>query len=189
VSDTKTISAPLTFVQASQINAQIPWDIVPNGASGTVNVIVTRDGAASSPSPVQVAPFSPGVFASNGRAIAVNSADGTLAWPAGLIPGLTTHAAKPGDTLIVYATGLGAVDNPVENGHNPDKLTRTITTPVVMIGGLTAQVGFSGLAPQFVGVNQLNVVVPNVVASDSVPFQIAVGGTTTSDKVTIAVSK
>jgi uncharacterized protein (TIGR03437 family) len=57
-----------------------------------------------------------------------------------------------------------------------------------MIGGVTAQVEFSGLSPQFVGVNQLNVVVPNTAAGNSVPLQLMVGGITTSNAITMAVA-
>ena len=59
--------------------------------------------------------------------------------------------------------------------------------PNVTIGGVTATVSFSGLSPQFVGVNQLNVVVPNVPAG-VVPLLIEdLGNNNSSDKVTIAV--
>jgi uncharacterized protein (TIGR03437 family) len=196
-SNSKSANAPMLFVQpddpskqiTSQINAQIPWDIVPSGTSATINVTVTRDGVASSPTPVNVAPVSPGIFASNGRAIAVNQ-DGTLTWPAGLIPGLTTHPAKPGDVIIVYATGLGEVDSPVASGQaSLDKLRRVVILPVVMVGGVQAQVPFAGLSPQFVGVNQLNVVIPNAPAGDNIPIQIVQGGITTTDKVTIGVTR
>jgi uncharacterized protein (TIGR03437 family) len=51
-------------------------------------------------------------------------------------------------------------------------------------------VQFSGLSPQFVALNQLNVMVPNgVSAGDAVPIQIQIGGVTTSDKVTIAAGQ
>lgn len=192
-SSNNTTTAPLLYVQpdnastgaGSQINAQLPWSVA---TSGTVNVIVSHDGVSSAPTPVTIGQFSPGVFSSGGRAIAVNP-DGTLAWPSGAVAGLTTHPAKPGDTLIVYATGLGTVDSPVTDGQNSlDKLRRTLVTPVVMIGGITASVGFSGLSPQFVGVNQLNVTVPNTAAGDAVPLQLQLGGITTADTITIAVS-
>ena len=49
-----------------------------------------------------------------------------------------------------------------------------------MIGGVTAQVSFSGLSPQFVGVNQLNVVVPNTSAGNNVPIELMVGGITST---------
>jgi uncharacterized protein (TIGR03437 family) len=186
---TKT-SAPLLFANSSQINAQVPWDLLPSGTTTpvSVNVIVNNNGLASAPAAVTVGPFSPGIFSSSGRAIAVNQ-DGTLAWPAGAVAGLTTHAAKPGDVIIIYATGLGAVDSAIADGANSlDKLRNTLTVPVVMIGGVTAQVEFSGLSPQFVGVNQLNVIVPNAAAGDSVPLQLMVGGVTTSATVGMAVA-
>jgi len=73
-------------------------------------------------------------------------------------------------------------------GSASDGLRSTNTSPQVPIGGVPAQVLFSGLSPQFVGVNQINVVVPQGTATgDAVPLQIQIGGITTSDKVTIAL--
>ncbi|HLJ14499.1 MAG TPA: hypothetical protein VKV15_08395 [Bryobacteraceae bacterium] len=197
VNGSNTVNAPMLYAQpddpsknvTSQINLQVPWEIVPSGTSATVNVVVTNNGVASQPTPVSVAPFSPAVFSSGGRAIAQN-ADGTLVWPAGAIPNLTTHPAKMGDVITIYATGLGAVDSAVADGQNSlDKLRHTVTPPMVLVGGISAEVQFSGLSPQFVGVNQLNVVIPNAAAGDSVPLQIQVGGITSPDSVTIAISQ
>src|SRR5436305_13290330 len=37
------VPAPLYFVSAGQINAQIPWNVIPNGiSSGTADIVVTR---------------------------------------------------------------------------------------------------------------------------------------------------
>jgi uncharacterized protein (TIGR03437 family) len=190
-------NAPMLFVQpddattkvSSQLNVQVPWDLVPAGASANVKVIVTNNGVNSNTGTVAIAPFSPGVFASNGRAIAVNS-DGTLAWPVGAVPGLTTHPAKIGDTVIVYANGLGAVAHPPVDGQNSiDTLRPNLVTPQVMVGGVSAEVQFAGLSPQFVGVNQINVVIPSVATGNSVPFQIVLGGITTDVGITMAVSQ
>jgi uncharacterized protein (TIGR03437 family) len=61
--------------------------------------------------------------------------------------------------------------------------------PVVLIGGVQAQVAFSGLSPEFPGVNQINVVVPQgVTPGNAVPLQLQVGGITSTDQVTIAIS-
>jgi uncharacterized protein (TIGR03437 family) len=56
-----------------------------------------------------------------------------------------------------------------------------------LIDGTPATVAFHGLSPQFVGVNQLNVVVPSVSAG-VVSLQIDAGGVRTTDKVTIAIA-
>jgi uncharacterized protein (TIGR03437 family) len=193
-SGSTSIAAPLLYTLPgdpannvkSQINLQVPWELAP----GTVSVTVTNGTVSSQAASATVGPFSPGVFASNGLAIAENS-DGTLAWPAGAVAGLTTHGAAAGDTLVVYATGLGALlqPPPADGANSLDLLRYTATTPVVLIGGQPASVSFSGLSPQFVGVNQLNVVVPNVTPGNSVPIQIQAGGITTSSQITIAIAQ
>jgi uncharacterized protein (TIGR03437 family) len=109
---------------------------------------------------------------------------------AGSVPGVLTHPAKPGDLVIVYATGLGAVDVPIADGQaSTDQTRNTLIKPTVMVGGLAANVLFSGLTPQYPGVNQLNVIVPNAVPGDSVPIQIQVGGITTPVTTTMAVGQ
>jgi minor extracellular serine protease Vpr len=196
VSGSTTINAPMLYVQpdgstpgSSQINAQVPWELAaPGAANTTVNVVVSHDGVSSAPTPVTIGPFSPGIFASGTQAIAVNL-DGTLAWPANSVAGLTTHPASPGSTIILYATGLGAVNQTIPDGAiSGSVLAQTLTIPTVMVGGMNAQVQFSGLAPQFVGVNQLNVVVPNVPAGNAIPIQIQVGGITSPSTITMAVN-
>jgi uncharacterized protein (TIGR03437 family) len=180
--------APLLFVNSTQINAQVPWNLVPGGVSQNVNVIVTTAAGSSTPIAVGVGPFSPGIF-SIGTLAAAQNVDGTLAQPAGSIPGGTTHPAKIGDTIIIYASGLGAVDNPIADGDIPQKLTNTRTIPLVLIGGVSAHVSFSGLSPQFVGVNQLNVEIPNTAPGNAVSLQLQVGGISSPSNITMAVSQ
>jgi len=186
------IPAGLYFVSSGQINAQIPWNVLGGGAtSGTVNVVVTTPNGTSAPQAVQIAPYTAGIYTANpggtGYAIAINT-DGSLAAPAGTFAGVASHPAKVGDTIIVYANGLGAVDPPDTNGAaSLDALRNTVTTPVVTIGGQKATVSFSGLTPQFPAINQLNVIVPNVPASNSVPMQIQIGNVKTPTGPIIAV--
>ncbi len=81
------------------------------------------------------------------------------------------------------------MDSPVADGNNSlDKLRKNVVTPIVMIGGVTAEVQFSGLSPQFVGVNQMNVKVPNSAPGDDVSLQIQAGGMTTTDQLKMAVA-
>jgi uncharacterized protein (TIGR03437 family) len=56
-----------------------------------------------------------------------------------------------------------------------------------MIGGALAQILFSGLSPQFVGIDQINFIVPQVAPGDALPIQLVDGGITSTDKVTFAV--
>jgi uncharacterized protein (TIGR03437 family) len=189
VTPSGTIPAPILNVRPLQINLQVPWNAVPQGTSGTVNVQVVRDGVVSQMAPVTVASYSPGVFTSGSRAVAVN-VDGSLAWPTGAVPGANSRPARIGDVITIYATGLGPVDSPIANGQNSiDRLRRTMVMPIVLIGGITAHIDFSGLSPEFVGVNQLNVVIPDVAPGDAVPLQIQIGGVTSPDRYTIAVTR
>jgi len=176
------------------INAQVPWSIVPPNSTQQVNVVVTVNGVASAPKPVTVGPFSPGIFSVNGRAVVVNNADGTLAWPAGSTPGLTTHAAKHHDVMIIYATGLGAVDNPPPDGANAgSQIRNTLTKPTVLVGGIPVtdpDFIYSVLSPQFVGLYQVAFFVPNNASTgDNVSLQIQMGGITSPSSVTMAISQ
>lgn len=181
-----------------QINAQLPWEVP---TSGTVNVVVTRGGVSSPPVAIPVTPAAPGIFYAAGfQAIAFGNSDGALAAPVGAFPGLTTHPAKIGDpsTLVIFATGLGPVDAPVATGDVPGVLvTHTLTTPVVLVGNIPAQVAFSGLVGRdsagvrqgFVGVYQINIVIqPGTPTGDKVPLQLQMNGITSTNLVTIAVS-
>jgi uncharacterized protein (TIGR03437 family) len=199
VNGSTTIDAPISYVQpgtgtSSQINAQVPWNLVAPGTSATVNMVVMNNNVASSITPVNIAPFSPGIFGFNTTsgtmAIAYTYQDGMFAWPANSVAGLTTHAATHGSLLIVYATGLGAVTPTIDDGDAPGSvLTQVNTPPVVMIGGITAPVAFAGLQPQFPGVYQLNITVPaSAPAGNAVPIQIQVGGVTSPASFTIAVA-
>jgi len=184
------IPAPLLLVAAQQINAQLPWNVLPDGAtSGVVHVVVSRNGSASLPFEFPVGDFGPAIFtlqSGTGQAAAINP-DGSVAGVAGSIPGVTLLPASPGDTIVVYATGLGAVTPSIDNAAAPGNILRnTSTMPTVFIGGFEAQVAFAGLSPQFVGVYQINVVVPPF--QGILPIQIQFGNVISSDKVTIAVA-
>jgi uncharacterized protein (TIGR03437 family) len=185
------VDAPLNGVfhtaNGDQINAQLPWNVEP----GSAQVVVTRNGVPGQAQSFQVGQFSPGIFSVQfgvGQAIAINL-DGSLAAPAGSIPGLATHPAKAGDTVIILATGLGPVTPAVNSGANStDTLRTTTTTPTVLVGGVSAPVAFSGLSPQFVGVNQVNITIPSgVTPGNLVPLQISMGGMTSTSAVTMAI--
>jgi uncharacterized protein (TIGR03437 family) len=181
------IPAPLYFVSGGQINAQVPWDVLAQGqTSGTANVVVSLNNVNSLAQTVNIGQFSPNVFAAQGFAIAINPS-AQLSAPAGAIAGLTTRPARPGETLVVYANGLGPVTPTIANGAPGNPLRNTVTVPTILFGGIAVTPAFSGLTPQFPGVNQINVVVPNGITGNAVPLQIRVGGITSSDKVVIAI--
>ena len=188
------IPAPLLFVSSGQINAQVPWNVLSSGSSGTASVIVSTNGTPSAPQSVPVGPFSPGIFAiGNNIAVAINNSDGSIAAPPGAIAGVTSRPAKIGEPLglQIWCTGLGAVNPSVSNGEAAGATLRTANTfPSVTVGGQQVNVLFAGLTPQFPGVNQINITLPaGTPTGNAVPIQISVGGITTSNTITIAVSQ
>jgi len=187
------VPAGLYFVSSGQINAQVPWNVLSSGSNGTANVVVTRNGQASAPLAIQIAPYTAAIFTltpgGSGYALAIN-ADGSVVAPAGTFPGIASRPAKVGETIVIYANGLGPVDAAIANGANSlDRLRNTTTVPVVNIGGTSAKVVFSGLAPQFPGVNQLNVTIPDIAANNSAPVSITIGGQTTPTGPILAITR
>jgi uncharacterized protein (TIGR03437 family) len=88
---------------------------------------------------------------------------------------------------MIFCTGLGPVAPAIVDGRSAiDGVRTTLTAPRVMIGGSSAEVTFSGLSPQFAGINQINAIVP-AVSGGVLPLQLEIGGVRTTDKVTIAV--
>ena len=177
--------APLQNVSPTQINLQVLWNL-PTGAA---DVRVVTNGFVLPLLQVSILPYSPAIFAiqeGSGQAAAINL-DGSIAGPAGAIPGVAARPAKPGDYIMIFGTGLGPVAPAIADGRSAiDGFRTTLTVPRVLIGGAPAEVTFSGLAPQLAGVNQVNAIVPPV-PGGVLPLQLEIGGLRTPDRVTIAV--
>ena len=111
----------------------------------------------------------------------------TLAAPAGAFP--DSRPARPGEFVAIFATGLGPVEPPLATGApaSDDPLSVTTTLPQVTIGGVPATVTFSGLAPGFVGLYQINVEIPaGAPSGGAVAVVVTIGGVQ-SNVVTIAI--
>ena len=104
----------------------------------------------------------------------------------GSISGKETRPAESGEFISIFCTGLGATSPTVEAGEAG--AAEAVTTPVTAtIGGVDASVAFAGLAPLFVGLYQVNAVVPvGVVGGPAVPLVITQDGIA-SNTVTIAI--
>ena len=82
--------------------------------------------------------------------------------------------------MLIFLTGMGAVTPAVADGaaggSNPP--SNTNAKPTVLAGGLEATVSFSGLAPGFPGLYQINAKLPvfaSVPSTGTVPLAILVG--------------
>ena len=121
---------------------------------------------------IRMAPGHSVVFLSGGLAIAVvYRSDGTPPFLA-----TTTNPAMAGDVLVLYCAGLGAT-NPAAADGLPAPSAPTTAAVTVTLGGQNAPVAFAGLVAGFVGLYQVNTVVPaGVGTGDAVPLILSVSG-------------
>ena len=148
------IAAPLFYVSSSQINAQVPVEL-----SGTSASLTVRNGASSSaPVTIFLRSAGPGIFT---RA-STGSGPGAITHASSQLPVSAELPASPGDFVQLFATGLGRVSPAVSSGRpaSSQPLSRTVSPVTVTMNGVPVLVAFSGLAPGFVGVYQVNTQVP-----------------------------
>jgi uncharacterized protein (TIGR03437 family) len=119
------IPAPLIFVGQLQANFQVPFET----QSGTATVVVTVNGMPSAPATVTVSAIAPGIFTAPSNQAVVLNADNSLADSA--------HPAKVGSVVVMYVTGLGALDHALATGSpaSSNPLSNAKVVPTVTIGG------------------------------------------------------
>ncbi|MEO8099076.1 MAG: PQQ-dependent sugar dehydrogenase [Acidobacteriota bacterium] len=165
------ISAPLLSVSnlngVEQVNFQVPFEL--QGRTSAA-LVISRAGASSAPQTVTLQAQQPGVYTLDGtRAIAVHNTSYTLV--------TDPSPLAAGEFAFLYASGLGAVTNAPVTGAAAasSPLARTVAQVHVTLGGLPCEVQFSGLAPGFAGLYQVNFRVPTGLAKGVYDLQLSVG--------------
>ncbi len=167
---------PLLYVSGTQINTQLLFDVrgratlrvnTPNGFS---EALVTISEAA------------PAIFSAStdfGRLPAVVHSSGTLV--------STASPAEPGETVLVFLTGLGQVNGEIAAGQPaPFSPLLSARVPVeAQLGGAAVTPSFAGLAPGFAGLYQVNLPIPEL-PSGTYTLRIVAGGIS-SNVVGVAV--
>ena len=166
------ISVPgyLTYVSPTQVNVQVPWEL--QGQSSAQVKVTLYGYSYGNVVTVPLANTSPAFFQNSGIAAALdgNNAIVTAANP-----------VKRGQVVQLYMNGLGPVTGGPASGEfaSSTVLTPTIATPTVTIGGAQAQVLFSGLAPGFPGLYQVNAIVPTSISAGTAAISLSIAGATT----------
>ena len=162
------IPAPLYYVSPTQINAQIPYGLAP----GSATMLVMASGSPTVTQAVTIAAAAPGIF----------TADSSGTGPGAILRGddyqVVSQSAptQTGAFISIYCTGLGELAN-----------ASTAILPQVSVGNIAAQVTFSGLAPGFAGLYQVNVQIPAGVAPGSAVPVILTSAGVSSNTATIVV--
>ena len=189
--------APMFYSLYGQLAFQLPATT----PTGTAVVQVQRDdGAVSNLASVQVAPLAPRLLligVGNFGAIQ-NAVDGSYPLPTGSISGLNTHAANRGDTIVVYAIGLGPTNPAVTAGQPAPsaeplaRLTQQITVAFanpnnVILAPVDATPLFAGQSPGYAGLYQINVTIPPNAPTGVINLFISYPDDSVSNTVQIAV--
>jgi uncharacterized protein (TIGR03437 family) len=162
----------LSYASPAQING-----VIPDSATSGIATLMVSNGAGKRTVNVFVEAAVPAIFtldgSGTGPAAAIKAANN------GVVS--TTNPLHAGDYVELYATGLGATTT--QNG-----LEFANQQPTVTIGGQDCPVTYAGRAPGYVGLDQINCVVPAVPPIPLGALVVVVtSGTRSSNAATLAV--
>jgi len=173
-------AAYLQFVSPGQINLQAPDDT----ARGPVTVVVTT-AAGTATAIVTLSQFSPSfdLLQTGHVAGIILRPDGSGAYgggaydilgPTGNSLGYPTVAAQAGDTVELFAVGLGPTNPAVPAGQAFTGAAPTTNKVSLYINNVAVKPIFAGLSSA--GLYQINLIVPAGLGQGDVPLQATVAG-------------
>lgn len=163
-----SVPGHLIYASPTWINVQVPWELE---GQISVQVKVNVDFSPSNVATISLAPTAPAFFLMG---------DGNV-WARDLNYQAVnaSNPAHPGETIELYANGLGPVTNqPASGDPAPAGPYAETPAPVVTIGTQQATVLFSGLTPGSGTLYALNLVVPPSLAPGTYPVTVSIGGRT-----------
>jgi uncharacterized protein (TIGR03437 family) len=172
--------AAVCFISPGQINVQVPDD----NTLGPVPVQVTSPlGTATATAQMQA--FSPGLFTFDGKYLAAQHADYSFVGKPGLISGVTTTPAQPGEVVILWGTGLGPSNPTTPAGELVTQAEPLANQVTVSIGGVQVNAQWAGISGA--GLWQINVQVPSSLPDGDALVVAQVGGVQTQGGAYITV--
>jgi uncharacterized protein (TIGR03437 family) len=184
VDGTRILTAPLYWVTAGEVSAQVPFEIT----SSNPQVRVRTAAGVSATAPMQILPVAPRLFTKTmnglGEPLVFHGADGTIV--------SSTSPAQANEYLVMCLSGLGAVSPSLASGvQGGDTQSlgplNVVKAPVqITVGGVNAPFVWAGIMPGFVGVYQLNFQMPSTVVAGTYPIVVSAGGQQSQGQVAVA---
>ncbi len=179
----------IDYVSPHQVNLQVPGGI----PAGKQTLVVTTAGGPSAGTSVTVNSVEPGIlappvfdFPAGQYAVALFPNGATYVLPPGATTVVPTARAKPGNVIMLYGIGFGSVTPNINPGVIVQQ-SNSLSGLQVFIGGAQATVQFAGLVQQFLGLYQINVVVPNIPANDATPLTFTLNGVPGTQSLILAI--
>jgi uncharacterized protein (TIGR03437 family) len=173
------LPAYIDYVSAGQVNVEVPSGV----PAGPQPLILSTASGTSPAYSVTVNTTEPGFWAppnfkiAGSQYVGAQSSDfKSYILPTGAVSGLSSQPASPGDTIILYGVGFGTVTPSTPAGQIVSGQTALTSKLEISIGGAPATISYAGLAPNYVGLYQFDVVVPTVPAGNAVPVTFTLGG-------------
>jgi uncharacterized protein (TIGR03437 family) len=146
-------AADLYYVSPTQINFLVPPMLLP----GPATVWVVIDSLHGPIIPLTLTPAAPGLFQLDPQNAVASRADGSVLTP--------SSPAKPGDIVILWATGLGATNPAAVYGQLPTAAAPLVAGAnlEVLLNGVAVDSGaidYAGVAPGYAGLYQINLTLP-----------------------------
>ena len=147
------IAVPILFVSPQQVNFLVPPILRP----GRYKLQLIRDGWSGPEVELEVADVAPGTFVMESRFVIATHADGALIDAAA--------PARPGEIVIVYASGLGQTTPRLLNLNIPRgaaQIERRSQLRVLLndVAVEAAAILYAGVTPGFAGLYQINLRLP-----------------------------
>ncbi len=177
------------YVSPGQININVPEDTV----TGSVAIQVRTPEGVSNAVSVTRSRLSPTMLTTPGfkigtkqYVVALTSNFASYIGRPGMLAGVSFVAPRPGDTVLIYALGLGPTAPGTQAGVAASQTANVLLPLQVKIGDVEASVPFKGLLQSTIGLYQLNVIIPNVAAGDQ-KIELTVDGVKNEQDLTIVV--
>jgi len=165
--------AYIYYITPGQLNV-----LAPDVPAGPLTVTVTTGAGASASFTATASAYGPAFFVWPGNQVVATRTDYSYAVKAGTFAGATTVAAKPGDVIVLWATGFGPTSPAAPAGFAvpSDKAYNTSSQPSITINNVAATVYGAALASGSVGLYQIAIQVPPSLANGDWPIQALIGG-------------
>jgi virginiamycin B lyase len=175
------VAAYVYYISSTQLNVLAPDDT----ATGQVQVQVTNFNGTSNSFAANESAVSPAFFLFTSKYPAAVHTSGVLVGTAGLIAGANFAPAKPGENILVFGTGFGPTNPPLQAGKLVTTAESLANTATVTIGGQSAKVLFAGLSAS--GLDQLNVTIPAGLPDGDAGLVASVGGVSTQANLFVTI--